>query len=320
MKKLLAVSLCIVLCCSCTKLSTETVPNSTGNVSPVILYNECISGDQDENYSYDILDEGIVKIDKNSHKAETIYLQSGIKWITVFNNKLYFVVDGKIMSIDTYGKNKTLELDTDAVKNLFDDGIHAIVVYNDRFYIWTSGMSIAQFDPKTKKVSAFLDDADNVKFYDEYAYYTDHAARTFSLYRMNILTRKVERLRGTGVLKEKNENSLRIDNFEIINHQLYYSTRLPSRLYEYHEDGEDEEIYNTEDSFIYLSFYGGDLLFVTTANKDNKSNLYRYNRDSKKVNFIKKLTDFDPTHGIQVGYGYGYYTRSDGEVKKIKIT
>ena len=285
---------------------------------------------QDDQNFYYTAKEGIVKVDKKTNTAFLLYPREGVSLVNYNKGKLYFndsSNDRLIKSIDISGKGEKVVWNMDDHKNLKQIskvyGIAEFQIYNDEFYIWTNGITVIRYNPVTNKTEAFLDDVGILKFSENYAYYIDHAQRTFSIYRKNLKTGETILLRGDGKTKERYEEpSVPLyDNLVFVGNQLYYTTRLPYTLRKYDENGPDPILARTQDRFFGSLEPSKDALYyVTATEKENISLLWKLDVASGNSMQIKQLVGFSPFDDMKIVDGrIFYYSSTEDKVMTFPL-
>lgn len=251
-----------------------------------------------------ITKSGITRLDKSKKEKISILSENDIYDIAIWNDEVYYLIhDSKdnvqIKSVDFSGKHEhVVWMGNEALFNgkpLELDSIWKFDIYNGKLYIWINGICIVEYDQTTKELSEFLPDVSRITFCGSYAYYTVHAERTFSLYSINLNTKKVKMLRGNGKTKESRqnfENEINIDQVIVAGGELYYSTRLPNRIYKYIEDGEDILLKQFSDSEYHylLEFDDFPYYAVTSYEKDNvRYKIFKIDRKSGESVFVAEV-------------------------------
>lgn len=281
---------------------------------------------EDKNNIYYTTDEGLMKADKKLSVPDLIKKGENISGLSVYNGRLYYLDyadDGLsfIKSINLNGQDEKV------VWNQYADGpddnkaVNGFRIYDGQFYLYDSDTSVMKFDPKTKKLEKFLDDVDCWDIHNGYVYYTDYNGKTYTIYRRNLETGKVEIVRGKGVLRQKGE--IEIYDFVFLNNDLYYTASNDGDderdyIYKYNPNGKDVEFDDTTDKYFdFITQYGGRLYYVISDDDSDKSELYRYDPSTRATVLIGNISGFDSSYGLQIVNGCAFYD-VDKDDKNVK--
>lgn len=267
-------------------------------------YNKYLSSiKESEDYVFFANKEGITRYNKKTKEMQTIYQSNEISKLYLYNNRLYFLNDKSDMlkSIDYDGKNEKTEIDL-KIRPL------DVMIYDNQFYIKTDQTTIKKYNVNSKELEPFLENAADIVFKDGHAYYSDKAARTFSLYSKNLQTGEVKLLRKEGfnfhldLVKDViKEFKILNNNIMIFDNQIYYTKGYPGKLYQYNESDDDTLINLAGASFECITYYK-DKIYYVISNWDRKRNFYMYEYDpaSKTNRFLANLQAYASTYGLAI--------------------
>jgi hypothetical protein len=151
-----------------------------------------------------------------------------------------------------------------------------------------------------------------------YFYYRTHATRDWSLCRMNIYTGEHELLRGNGITLDYSDPipEYMVDQAVTLGGDIYYSTRVPNRLFRYNSDGDTLIMdYTDVDYFYFILHPYNDRLYFLRSNSDelNTGRLYEYNPLTNNVYSLELPDRIDPWRITVINGTLFYYAMSDLE-------
>lgn len=216
-------------------------------------------------------------------------------------NYIYYVVQPDTESFTLYrmtrkgGKTETILRQSDLpnyqYKQLSSWEIHGSHIYLDM------SLSLYRYDIETDKAQLLHTDIAEYAILDSDLYYTEHASRTFTIYRMNMTTGKSQILLGDGIYDEKKTTKTLYKDLCVTENALYFATRQPTGIYRY-EKGASIPIHidDTIDEFS-ITAYKGRVYFVTQNGE--KSHLMEYRSDTNAVKKLADISDYSRTVTIQ---------------------
>lgn len=309
------------------------VKDKNGKVEfPVHLYPKSgYSLVEDDNYIYYCSNQGINKVNKSNGDSSLIYKLTDPQNLYLDGNYLYFVDESgeypSINRIDKDGKNFYKVFDSKRILSIspsFENvkNIRGLKVLGKKICISAGDLSgLYLLDFSSNKLKLITDDIENFDMTDTSVYFARHAARDFTIYKMDYKDLKTKILFGDG--KEKMRGSTDItniydsDNFICIGDTLYFASRQPWELCKL-QAGKTSVISKAqnEDIMDVLEYHGE--LYYTMQNLDtNKVFLMKY--DAKSNNSIQlydfKDINFD-TLSTTIINGYFYYTETTTYEKK----
>jgi hypothetical protein len=328
----LAIALCVLGACSATSVKDiqEMEASYTGTYDRMIAgpFNDnrsvIASG---KNHDYYVAEDGIVQRDSAAGSNELLVAEKNIAFIAVSDNVIYYVDDESNLL-------KSFDIDARKTETVWDgqkyarenedadfDGIAGLMIHDGILYMWDSGISIIKFSPETGAAEKFLSDVSKIGFEGNYAYYIDHAARTFSLYRMDLSSGKVELLRGDGKTsgdEMESDNKIHVDDLAVANGNLYYTTRFPGGLFRYNPAGGDTELTRDSDNFPEcLSADGKDVYYV--AGGDSKAHLHTLDTESEKITMLGDVPEISTAYGMYVTEDAAFYVDKNNAMRKLEI-
>ncbi|OJU14160.1 MAG: hypothetical protein BGN88_06990 [Clostridiales bacterium 43-6] len=266
--------------------------------------------EENEESVYYISNIGIMKYNKKN-KTKTVLVKSEfIESFCIDNNLLYFCEDETtIYRIDLNGSNLKKILNLNQVENLLvENSLGYFKVYDQYIYIKASGTSFIRYSLKTQKAEVFADDVSEYLFFDQYFYFIDHEEKSFSIFRKDLYTGKIDLLRGDGISKYE-ISSQQVDTYDlydnvfVLNHQLYYTTREPAQIFRMDQSRNDILIdgFNDNEGVNYLSVYSsGYKLFYISESGTRKNHLYAYDLKTNKREELLVMDDVNYALGIKI--------------------
>lgn len=251
-----------------------------------------------ENFIFYVAD-GIKRCDIFSNETVTIVDESDIISLFIYNDKVYYLKSNlSICSVKIDGDNIQKIWDASFFKDYNVDFVNKFYIYKDVLYIYDSGTSILYYPLSGGETKLFLDDVSSIAFSGDSAFFIDHAQKTFSIFEKSLNTGEVKLVRGNGKFDSYNKELF--DNVLSVNGELYYTKRLPSRIYKYNSDGEDSLILNigTDDLISGLYSYQGKLYYAYSYGTD-AGKLYLYNSDTETSEEIFYNANFKPVYGAK---------------------
>lgn len=274
----------------------------------VIEYNDVI---------YYTCSSGIQKINssKKSEK-ETVISESDINLLFMYNDMLYYAKENEIFCLPIDNpKNKKLVWDKSMAEGIDEFlGIIDFSIYNNILYIKNTGTSIIQYNINQKHTQMFVEDVSSGAFYNNKFYYTDHAERTFSIFSKDLETGNITLERGEGKTYANGREFL-YDQVQVVDNKIYYTTRLPNRVYEFSDEGDDKliEDFSNKDAFIYLS--GKNKLLYYAIEEE----LYSYDISSGEKKFVSNISRFEASKSFGVIKNTIFYYTVDSNTMQFKV-
>lgn len=226
---------------------------------------------------------------------EQIVEQNNITGLYTYENKLYYCTENEINCFDFQSKivNNIWHAGMlPAEEFKYFDGIYGFQIYKNYLYIKDSGISVFRVNLNTLETEPFLKDYSSLAFLEDKCYYIEHVQRSFSIFEMDIKTKKIQLVRGDGLTADESKE-IRYDNVVALNNELYYSIRELNRIYKYQEEGADPYIIdfsNDENAFLAFDIESyNDRLYYVIRNDKNDS-LYEYDPQTgiEKLLFTQK--------------------------------
>lgn len=180
---------------------------------------------------------------------------------------------------------------------------HLYLQFNFEFY---------QFNLKNGSTQRLHDDVMFYQLYDNHLYYVEHDNRTFTIYKMNLKSKKVSIVLGKGEIEPSADvyyNFLIADTGEMI-----YTQRAPKGIYMYTKN--KQELIESGDHIDEesLAYDDGDFYYTT---KGDNAVLKRYDIASKCGETVSILDDYKSM--VAVKNGYCYYKTTADEVVKVAL-
>ena len=259
---------------------------------------------EDENNYYYIDKNIIYQKNKLSATALQLYqhqtVNDSLSDLFVYDNHLYFFATNQTPYFEIFRINLKLGdvekvTDYSEITQNDDEFLHSCVYLDGKIYIQMS-FKLYCYDIESKISEKLHDDVGNYQFYNGALYFIDHAYRTFSIYKMDLETKKTEIVLGDGEwCEDKTKDKKLYKNFVFIGDIMFYYMRTPDGLYMY-KDGKSTLISdNTDINEFSLCEYQNELYFV--KNYDEMYILMKYNPSDQKSEEVAILENY-------AGYGY----------------
>ncbi len=227
-----------------------------------------------------------------------------------YNGSVYYSV-----SYD-YGYDYEIRCKTD--ENNFQTLITDSDLYGEQLIDWkicdnkiffTSNMYLYCYDMADQSIELLSYDVSNFDLYNGYIYFSEHASRTFTVYRMKIGSDKIEVVLGNDIYDENNPKEL-ISNFVIkSNGDIIFTQRVPYGLYLYH-NGDTNLLLDSNDIDEYSLCCDSDNVYYVLK-RDGERILCCYT-STGEIKEVAELTDYSKL--VSVENGVYSYKSSSGEV------
>lgn len=217
----------MLLFCSCS-ISTNNVATSS-----LTSYEEIIQTINYKNLSICLTNSSIYKQKVNTN--DKIFLVSNsqeiINMLLYEQNIYYLVINNEcfeIFSVNVETASRKSVFKSNLYKSMQGEIFHSWDLYKNKIYIQT-GFKFFEYDLKKQKLTLIHNDVGIYDFHEDCLYYIEHASRTFTIYEMNLNTKKVNIVLGKGIYEpDKTESGLLISNFLITdNGDIIYIQRKP---------------------------------------------------------------------------------------------
>ena len=199
---------------------------------------------------------------------------------------------------------QTLITDTDLIGEQLIDW----EICDDKIF-FTSNMWLYCYDMTDESVTLLNDDVSNFDLYNGYIYFSEHASRTFTVYRTKIGSDNKEVVIGNDIYDENNPKEL-VSNFVVkSNGDIVFTQRVPYGLYVYH-DGNTNLLLDTDDIYEYSLCCDLDNVYYVLK-RDETSVLCCYT-STGELREVAELMDFSRL--VSVENGVYSYRSSSGEI------
>ena len=273
---------------------------------------------EDNQYIYYCAGEEIYKVDKQNGKMQLISKQSDMMSpsMVLAENYLYFIkmkgYDFVVFRIDTDGNQYSEVFNLKQLKKPKIGDIRNILVKDNILYM-DCEENLFSYNMDTKQLQFLIGDISKFYVLGDDVYYTDHAERTFTIYKKNLKTLKKEIILGEG--KSSPKGTL-YRYFAFLGDELYYSTQSPDGVYCYNKRNPIAISENVPKFIEALGEYKGEIYYVED---DTGNKLMKYNPKTKKLTEVAMLPFFSWGHDLNFVNGYLYYGRTDSILGSVKI-
>ena len=254
--------------------------------------------------------DGIVKYNKLQNDESLLVESKSIDSLCISEGLLYYCEnDTSINRIDLDGKNLKIMVELRSVEDLMiEKSLARFEVYRDSIYIKSSGTSLIRFCMSTGKAENFAEDVAEYAFLGENFYYIDHAEKSFSIYRMNLITKQSDLIRGDGITKrdilpERYADYKWFDNVIISNGALYYTMRGPAKLFRLEADGNDvliEDFGMDQEAEFLTAAVNGNTLYYVLESGPLAGRLFAYDTESGDRKAVAECGDINYARGIRI--------------------
>ena len=255
---------------------------------------------------------------KHGSDGNFLVIDNGtIRCITAENGCLFYLTnDNELYKTDFNGNAPALVWSYDECGlDVMSFGIRSIHAHRDVIYIIYDVICVMAYDLKTGNTVDFAEDVSTAAFAGGYMYYTDHAQRTFSIFRKNLETGETELFRGDGETFE-NSKEIMYDEVMSVGDEVYYTMRFPVSLYRLSPDGDDELLFTGEDNMSTCFVSGSDIFFALSDEGNGK--IYKYSTAEGELSEYK-VNGFFPGRGYSVLGDTLCYLDDSGDVLKAEL-
>lgn len=277
----------------------------------------CIDIVEDDDNLYYCTKEEIIKIHKKDGISNNILKQQNPSKLAIYNGYLYFLSDGgadlKFYRVDINGENYSEVFNRKDITGKYLTDIRSFQVVENKIYVDIM-MQLFSYDMNTGEIVLISKDIYKFHVVGDNVYFTDHAQRTFTFYKLNLRTMEREIFLGNGVSMPEKEL---YDDFVFIGKDLYYTVRKTRGIFGlYCYDGEKSTAISDNVSawISNLIEYKGNLYYIIKQG-DGKANLMRYNITKKEITQVAELKDNKTAYRVRIVNGTLYYNTGDGEVR-----
>jgi hypothetical protein len=288
---------------------------------------------EDEKYIYYCLNNSINKIDKTNGEINIISVQPDIFPSSLFyySDYLYFVTynkgkgesNCKVLKMNVNSGEYFEAFDMQHLPDLKDAFIRSLLVIEDTIYMDCSS-TVCSYNMNTKEVKLLVDE--DITIFDvvgDNLYYTDHAQRTFTIYKKNLKTMEKQFVLGDG--KNEPKDAVQYRDFIFTPNEMYYialgpiglETTFLSGVFAYN-NGKPVAISSPDSQGYALLEYKGEFYYIdSTPNKEGKHVNSLKNKNGFK---IAELPDY--YYGVwrpKIINDYLYYKTKENEVKSLRL-
>ena len=250
-----------------------------------------------DTHFYYIAEDSVYEYVKDVKQISKI-IPEAVCGLYLYEENLYYNTEHEV---------KCMNLDTGSVSLIWDEtmlgdsdeyhyiSLNDFVLHDGYLYIAGTGTSVMRVNLEDNTTEQFLGDCGSMVLLANDCYYLDHAERTFSLYRMTCDSKESTLLRGEGQ-SEPGSDKLRIDGIAGMEDLIAYSVRDASDIYLYRPDGNDEKIFDGDDS---------DQVWLFFVKRCPAKKLYFYTTDGSQL----KLYEYQPQTGTSLLTSFDCATR-----------
>ncbi|MDR0459596.1 MAG: DUF5050 domain-containing protein [Coriobacteriales bacterium] len=265
--------------------------------------------------------EGLERYNKSSDSSIVLVESPSIKLFYIDDGFIYYCEGGNtIYRVDMEGSNQVTILE----REVTSDSDHAysfsqVLVYRDYLYysLGNDSMCYYRYSLHTHETDVLANDAAMYVFYENSFYYIEHAGKSFSIYKKDLVNDDTKLIRGDGIYyRDKTDNNAPIiDNIFLVDNQIIYTTRSPAAVYKLEDDKNDVLV----SSFVELDNRDYDYVFAYSSlhklyysyTWSSEFILYEYDvRTSETREYLVSL-NADSRFGLKVINGYAFIHSKD---------
>jgi hypothetical protein len=246
------------------KISMST--NWAEHVEFVSPHGHSASVAENKDYIFFVSEGKLIRYDKDNGTLFDIVVDFAVGRFYLTEESIFFLVEGeKIYRTDFYGESTVLIIDSvKAMENsdiFFLGFIIDFFVHSNVLYFQSDGISLLKYDMEHGTLASFCQDVSSYAMLNDYFYCISHATRDWSLYKRNIYTGNSELLRGDGLTLDYSDPipEYMVDQVTVLGEDIYYSTKVPGRIFRYNQHCEDLLIVD------FAEDWGGGYFFLHTS-------------------------------------------------------
>lgn len=283
------------------------------------IFIEELRQESNHNYRFDIVDNCIYK--ENIMTDEKSFFLSevcNIMDMILYDETLYYVIQKDelvdIYSISIDGIDKKVVMESCIFSELKNHIFRSWEIYGGKIYIQTN-LAFFEFDLNNQTLKELHKDVWIYEIYNNELYFIDHANRTFTIYKMNLDTKKVEVVLGDGKYNPDKSVEEYYSNFVITDTgNLIYTKRNPYGVYYYNKSNLLIESGNQILEYSLACHY--DSVYYVVKDSENY-NLVVYNLNSEERSIVTVLKDYSAF--VDITNSFYYYATTDGSLSKVEI-
>jgi len=234
-----------------------------------------------DNCIYYISKTGVNKYTKSDNTDKQVVLGEDVEGLYKYGNMIYYHTHESIKCIDSKDNVSHVwdwSMASAEERDSYIEEICGFWFYRGDVFVMDSGISAIRVNSRTGKIDDFLRDFTSVAFVGDNCYYIEHAARTFSIYSMNINTKEVNLIRGNGNYDPENKDpdKLYYGSVLSVGDSLFYTIRgTEEGTYLFDSNGNDSFLIPADD-YSLQPFYTNSSLYYSKINRDGVYELYMY--------------------------------------------
>lgn len=239
-----------------------------------------------DEYVYYVSNTGINKYTKSDKTDKQIVTGDDIEGLSEYDGFIYYFDLDEIKCINPKSDEVSHIWDWSKVsateRKKYVQSINGFWLYQDYLYVMDSYTSAVRTNLKTGDFEDFCRDFSKITFIGNKCYYVPHSSRTFSIYEMDINTKKVELLLGDDYYEQalNDPNKKYYTLVRAVGDDLYYSMRYDDfGTYLYSSDGNDSYVIPADDLTI-VPYYNSEYFYYYDQN-DGLYELYEYSLKEK---------------------------------------
>lgn len=246
---------------------------------------------------YYIAEDGVYKYRKEAKEISKIVPETPFG-LYLYEDNLCYNMEHEVKCVNLQTQNvstiwdKTMLPDNNEPSTPRYISICDFALQDDYLYIAGTGTSVLRVNLTNFATDEFLVDCGSRALLGNDCYYTGHAQRTFSLYHMAGDSKKRTLLRGEGY-SEPSVDKMRIDGVAVAGDTVAYSVRDTADIFLYNPDGNDEKIFDGDNSEEVRIFF----VERCAVNK-----LYFYTTNGMQL----ALYEYQPTTGVTRVTSFGF--------------
>lgn len=198
-----------------------------------------------------IAEDGLWRFDKTTKTDDLIFASDDLYGAFLHEDFVYYC-DGQTIYRSPLDGNQSVTVWEYAMcpEECKDEyaGIQDFQVYDGCLYIRVDGLYMVKYDLSGKTSECLLEDVSCFTLSGNACYFTEHASRTFSVYKKDMTTGETVMLRGDDKAWD-DDTKTRYDTPVSLHGQLFYTIREINNIFLYNENGEDGTLLDAENEY-----------------------------------------------------------------------
>jgi hypothetical protein len=278
---------------------------------------DCLDLIEDDSYIYYSNDDGIYKTDKKDGTSKQIADQKRASKLLLAEGYIYFLAKSgencDLYRVSTEGKDSKIVISGKQLNSIDMNNMDRFAVVNNKIYI-SYEMQLHSFDMVSGEIKNIIEDEGIFHVNNNNIYYIDHAERTFTIYKKNLVDMKTQIIVGNG--KSDKAKDMYKD-FVFLGDSMFYILAKSNGEWSLEcLRGEKNTpiVDKLMDTIAAVYEYRGDI-YYSLLSKDGKVKLIKYNIKSNAVSQVAELKSEEVSpYNVRFVNGYAYFNNKDNKV------